>query len=275
MGKELHLIDLALAEKSLFQAPIPLSMTALPCLIEEESWVLLMARIPADKIKESIWQKSDIYFLVFDEKDNLMDLKRRAVRTSALKGKEAYYYSLLPVPPGAYKFRIVIRDMDTGRGAVGRCLAEIPHVTEQDFLLFPPLLLAPGKSGLLVQAYKPKAMPKSSLLDYFPFDPEEYSPVLEKMSGNSTKIRAVLHCSLCNLAKALLKFTASLIEKPSGQSTTLPVSILSGNKDEKMGTLLVELQMPDMASGDYILVITAEDIPTQARSQTSVTLKIY
>lgn len=276
MEKELHLIDLALTEKSLLQAPIPLSMTAIPCRIEDNPWVMLMARIPADEIQNSIGEKAEIYFLVFDEKEDLIDLKRRTVRTSTLKGKEAYYYSLLPAASGAYQFRIVIRDMDTGKGAVGRCGAEIPIMSGQDFMVFPPLLLNPGKSGLLVDAYRHKSLPeKASLLDYFPFDPAQHAPILDELSCDSGTIQAVLRCSLRNLERPMLKFRAALIAGTSGRYTNLPLKILSGNKDEETGTLLAELQMPHMAPGDYTLLISAEDKTSGAVTQTSVNLKIH
>ena len=276
MEKELHLIDLALTESPLLQTPLDLSMTALPFPLQQGSGVLLMAQILGEKIGKSIGEKAEIYFLIFDEKENLLDLKRKAVETSTLKQKEAFYYSLVPIHPGSYKFRIVIRDMDTGNGAVGRCVMEIPDISAQGLKLFPPLLLASGKSGLYIRGHIPKDINnKFPLLDYFPFDPEKSYPMLGDIAGETTKIQAVLRCSMRNLDKPVLKVYAALIEKTSKISTSLPVSILDGNKEGEMGTLLAEFKMPQMAPGEYILVITAEDISSQARSETTTALKIY
>jgi len=276
MEKELHLIDLALTERPLLQTPLDLAMTALPFPYQQGSGVLLMAQILGEKIGKSIGEKAEIYFLVFDKKENLIDLKRKAVKISSLKRKNAYYYSLLPISAGLYKFRIVIRDMDTGNGAVGRYAMDIPDISAQGLKLFPPLFLAPGKSGLYVRGFVPKAMGnKFALLDYFPFDPEQSYPILGEIAGDAAKIQAVLRCSLHNLTKPVLKFKAALIEKSSKKSTALPVSILSGNKEGEMGTLLAEFQMPKMAPGEYLLVIIAEDISSQARSQTSTAFRIY
>ena len=78
-----------------------------------------------------------------------------------------------------------------------------------------------------------------------------------------------------NLTNPVLKFTAVLIERSSEQSTNLPVSILSGKKEDEIGTLLAEFQMPEMTPGEYILVITGEDLTNRARSQTSIACRIY
>ena len=205
-----------------------------------------------------------------------MELKRKAVEQSALEGKEALYYSLLPLPSGTYKTSVVMRDMQTGESAVGRYAVEIPELLEQGLQLLPPMLLAPGKTDLYVRGYIPKSIDVDfPLLDGFPFDPELYSPILEGIPKITQKIQAVLSCCMRNLAKPVLKFEAALIENSSSQARSLPVSILSGKKEGEEGTLLAELRMPELVPGEYTLRITAIDISSQARSQTAVALRVY
>ncbi|MEE9557207.1 MAG: VWA domain-containing protein, partial [Candidatus Adiutricales bacterium] len=179
MEKELHLIDLALSDRPLLQNPVDIPMAVLPCSVGSEPGICLLAQIHMGKIKESIGEKAEIYFLVFDEKENIKEMKRKAVNLSALKEKEAYYYSIMRLPPGLYKCRLVMRDMDKGSGAVGRYSVEIPEIPEEGLQLFPPLLLAHGKAGLFVRGYIPKTMSADfPLLDCFPFDPAKYSPIV-------------------------------------------------------------------------------------------------
>lgn len=94
-------------------------------------------------------------------------------------------------------------------------------------------------------------------------------------TGSITKIQAALHCSIRKLTKPLLKFSATLIENSSGQSTTLPLSILSGKKEGEMGTLLTEIKMPEMMPGEYVLVISVEDTSSKVQSQTSTACRFY
>ena len=278
MEKELHLIDLALTERPLLQTPLDLSMTALPFPYAEGSGALLMAQIQGEKLEKSIGEKAEIFFLIFDEKENLIDLKRKAVETSALKHKEAFYYSLVPIYPASYKFRIVIRDMETGNGAVGRANMNIPDFSVEGLKLYRPLLLIPGKSGIYIRGHIPKSTninSKFPLLDYFPFAPDQAHPLLGGVAGDAAKIQAVFRCSMRSLAQPRLKFSAALIEKVSKTSTSLPVSILNGKKDGDMGTLWAELKLPQMTPGEYLLVIAADDLTSRARSETTSSLTIY
>jgi hypothetical protein len=268
MEKELHLIDLALSDRSLLQNPVDIPMTVLPCSVGSEQGICLLAQINVEKIKESIGEKAEIYFLVFDEKENIKEMKRKAVKLSALKGKEAYYYSIMRLSPGSYKCRIIMRDIDDGSGAVGQYSVGIPEIPEKGLLLFPPLLLAPGKAGLYVRGYVPKTMSSDfPLLDCFPFDPAQYSPILGAIPEDMPSIMAVIHCSVKNLTNPRVRFTAHLVKKSSGESIPLNMSILSGKKEGEMGTLLAKLKLPDIKHGEYVLVLSAEDTSSQARSQ--------
>ncbi|MFC2159082.1 hypothetical protein ACFLT9_14730 [Acidobacteriota bacterium] len=251
-------------------------MIALPTPVEGDSGIFLLGKIPLDKIKESIGQKAEIFFLAFDKEENLIDLKRNAVKLSSIKGKEAYYYSLLNLKPGPYKFRIVMRDMDTGNGAVGRNSMDIPALQGQGVMLYTPLLLNSEKSGLYVRGYVPsKIKSQFPLLDYFPFDPNQFSPNLGIINGSSGKIQAVLRCSMRNLTNPVLKFTAALIERSSEKTTSLPVTILSGKRGDDVGTLFTEFQMPEMTPGEYVLVLTVVDQTSQSRSQTSIPCTLF
>ena len=213
---------------------------------------------------------------MFDDKENIIELKRKAVEQTAFKGKEAVYYSLLPLPPGTYKTSMVMRDMQTGESAVGRYAVEIPEPLEQGLQLLPPMLFAPGKTDLYVRGYIPKSINVDfPLLDCFPFDPELYSPILEEIPKETEKIQAVLHCCMQKLIKPALKFEAALIDNSSEQVSKLPVSILSAKKEEYEGTLLVEFQMPELSAGKYILHISVMDVSSSAQSQATVELSVY
>ena len=276
MEKEIHLIDLALSERSLLQTPLDIPMNAIPCPLEGEQGICLLAQIPGEKIREKIGKDAEIFFLVFDEKDNIVEFKRNEVEQSVLKGKKALYYSLLPLPQGTYKTSIVMRDMQTGESAVGRDKVEIPKKQEQGLQLLSPLLLAPGKTDLYIRGYVPKSIKANfPLLDYFPFDPEQYAPFFGEIPKNTQKIQAVLCCSMRNLTKPVLKFEATLIENSSGHESFLPVSILFGTKEGEEAKLFAEFTMPELTAGEYILRITAFGNSSQDRSQTAVSLWVY
>ncbi len=274
--KELHLNDLALTESPLFQTPVNIPMTALPYSVENEPGICLLAQLPGDKIREKIGEEAEIFFLVFDKKDNILELKREEIEKATFQGKNVYYYSLLPFSTDAYKCSIVIRDKETGESAVGRDVVEIPEMLNEGLQLWPPLLLTHGKADLYVRGHIPKSISSGfPLLECFPFDTELYSPILGKLPKNTQEIQAVLHCSTGNLTEPVLKFEATLMENSSGQTKSLPVSILSSKKEGKEGTFLVEFKLPELMPGEYVLRITVIDILSQVRSFTTIALNVH
>ena len=202
--KDLHLIDMALSERPLYQTPVRLPMNVTPYALNGSPGILMLTKIIGTKISEFIGQKAEIYFLVFDDKENPVFLKRKAVETSNLKARDAFYYSLANISPGKYLFRIVVRDLDTGKGAVGRYSLEIPELSKSNLQIFPPLLLSQEKSGIYIRGYVPNTLESGfPLLDQFPFDPELTSPTLGEIPKHAQTIQAVLHCSMHNLDKPI------------------------------------------------------------------------
>jgi VWFA-related protein len=275
MEKQIHLIDLALSENPKFQAPESLPAVAVPRPYENKAAVLLMAGAAERPMDKTVGKNAEIYFLVFDALENLVTLKRREINQAALKNKEASYYSVLPLSPGRYKCRVVVRDMGTGKGAVGKYMVDIPEYPDQGLLLFPPLLLTSEKSGFFVRGYSPKTENKGfPLVDFFPFDPGAYSPLLGEIAGDTSRIQALMHCLVKGLANPQIRFTAQLKERGSGSIQSVPVSFLSGKKDKEVGTVFVELKLPKTRPGNYTLTIKAEDTASGATSQTTTDVRI-
>jgi hypothetical protein len=56
---------------------------------------------------------------VFDEKNDIVTFDRVEMDFSKLPDEKFKHTCYLSIPPGEYKCRVVIRNMKTGRGAVG------------------------------------------------------------------------------------------------------------------------------------------------------------
>jgi VWFA-related protein len=275
LEKKLHLIDLALSETSVMQSPVSLHMTAVPCPIAGGSGVLLMAEIPGEIIQERLKGKVEILFLVFDDRGNILDVRRQEMDISGLKGREGLDYSLLSLSPGRYRFRAVMRDLESGSCAVGQVVTEIPESGRAAIELLPPLLLKAGRSPLFIRGYIPETETgKFPLLDHFPFDPKLYSPVLDIIPQGTGELTACLHVFLRNPAGTALQLTADLIMPETGQRFSLPLNLISITNEGNLVTLLANIQLPQLPSGDYILTLEAHDKMSGGRSQTSVSCKI-
>ena len=126
LEKQLHLVDLALTERPLFQDPIHFPLETIFSAGNEEYNLTLNLRIPRENLHEISGKKVEIVSLIFDEKDNVVGLKREEMDFSRLPAEEFQHTSRLSIPPGSYKCRVVIRNLETGRGAVGASTVEIP-----------------------------------------------------------------------------------------------------------------------------------------------------
>jgi hypothetical protein len=271
LEKMLHLIDLALAEKPLSQTPLRFPMAALACSVEKEPNLCLMAKIPVDKIKEISGKKVEMVNLIFDSKENIVELKRGEEDFSRYPGENAYYYSLLSLNPGVYRCRIVIRNLVTGQGAVAASTVVIPEKPQTGIKLFPPLLLTSEKNALYLKGFAPKkesAKQESfSLADYYSFDSVQYAPFLaNQLRGNST-VSAIVRCSIIGIPAAEVKNSAYLIERSSGKESPLSVLLLSETKGKDLEVFFLNLEIPELPPGAYDLKLVAEEATSQSKSQ--------
>jgi VWFA-related protein len=115
----LHLVDLALNEEPVFQTPIRFAVERKPCPPDKTSNLCVSAELPLDKIQEVLEGKYEVVSIVFDEDGNTVELKREEGSSpDFLKGMSSYD-SDFKLDPGTYECRVIIRNLETGRGAVG------------------------------------------------------------------------------------------------------------------------------------------------------------
>ena len=56
-----------------------------------------------------------------------------------------------PEEPGQYDGRVVVRDIGSGRAALGRLAFEVPPAADEELVLSSPVLLVPGEATRLVR----------------------------------------------------------------------------------------------------------------------------
>ena len=125
LEKQLHLVDLALTERPLFQDPIRFPLDAVFKPGEKKTNLQLVFEIPAAKLEEISGQKVEIVSLVFNERDDIVAFDRVEKDFSEIQGDELRHTAQLEIPPGKYKCRVVIRNLETGKGAVGSISVKI------------------------------------------------------------------------------------------------------------------------------------------------------
>ncbi|MBP1766222.1 MAG: hypothetical protein H6P98_337 [Candidatus Aminicenantes bacterium] len=126
LERMLHLVDLALSPEPLFQTPVRFPLDVVPCPAGAKGNLCLAAQVPVDQIGDVLAGRSEFVMVIFDDKENIVTLKRNEKETAALTGERFSFGTEFSLSPGKYHCRLVIRNLDTGRGAVASTTAVIP-----------------------------------------------------------------------------------------------------------------------------------------------------
>ncbi len=279
LEKRLHLIDLALADMPLYQDPVRFPMMAMASSEEKEGNLCLAARIPVKKIQEISGKKVELIDLILDAQDNISELHRTLADFSKFSNENAFYYSFLSLPSGSYRCRVVVRNLETGKGAVGASTVIIPAQKDKGIQLFPFLLLTPEKNSLYLRGYIPDRLAekaeKVTLSDHYSFDPRQYSPYLDKTLIRNSELWAVFRCSIINIPNPEVHFAAFFKEKISGQEIPVELQVLEEIKAKDSVICFVKFKMPEIIPGSYLLSFMAGEKSSGSNSQvaTDYTIK--
>lgn len=266
LEKTLHLVDLALSERPFFQTPVRFPLKALSCVIKGKPNLAIYSKINMESIQELSGKEVEIVSIIFDNKDNIIKIERDEKDFSELPKGNIYYSILLPLDPGDYKCRIVIRNLETGRGAVASSSVIVPKGPDYGIQLYSPLLLKPEKSAFYLD--EPSAA--------YAFNARQYSPLVEELSQGTNRVLAVVRCLFSGIQQPDIQLSANLIHHLANTEKTIPatISILNKYQEDDTEIFLIELQTEELKSGEYFLYLFAEDRHTQSRSRVNTTFEV-
>jgi VWFA-related protein len=277
LEKRLHLYDLALSDRPLFQTPLTAGMASLSRPGTDVSHLFLLTKIPAATVEKLTGSKVEIVSLVFDEQDNLADLRRAEENFARHQGKDVFYASTVFLQPGSYRCRLVIRDLETGNAAVASANVHVPPEPGQGIRLHPPLLLVAAKNSVYLEGRlsekKEDKAPRVSWSDYYPFDPASFSPLIGELREGPSEITAVVPCTVKGIPFPTVAYAAHLMNS-AGEKIPMAISSLNWVIKDEVRCQLLEFQLGDIKPGHYILYIFAEELATKAVSHTHVPLVI-
>jgi len=262
LEKTIQLVDLALADTPLSQTPDRFEMTALPFSPDPAGNLVFAARIPREKISKVVGKRVEVVNLVFNPSDEIVELRRSEEDFTKVSPSGAYLLCVLAVPPGAYKCRIVMRNLETGAAAVAGVSISVIEAKPSGITLFPPVLWKPERGAFYLRSYIPKASgkaPTRSLSEILGFDTRQYVPYTEKTLSSPSEIWASFRCSVAKIAVPKIKISAFLENQEIGDIVSVPLTVLS-KKDEASGkAYLARLDIPEVEPGPYRLYLKAEE----------------
>jgi len=274
LEKQLHLFDLALSEKPMLQDPIRFSLSSLSYFGGELTRLQIISKIPMTIIDRFPGKSVEIITLFFDDKGNLADLVRNRMDLVPYKGKDILYLAGTTLSPGPYSCRIVIRDLETGAGAVASGTAFIPDIARTGIRLQTPLLLTPGNRFAYLYAVSSKSGSVKSWNEIYPYDQISYSPVMDGIPGGSAKFFIVVPCLINGPIPANISYEVFLINSSSGARIRIPISILNSKQAGNVESAFLEVVVANVPAGKYVLYVYAKDVDLQSVSyaQTKITI---
>lgn len=277
--KQLHLIDLAMADDPYFQDPFNFSLIPLPCYSQEKSNFVLLTKIPLDLMGKIAGRKTELVTFIIDKKHDMFASSRAEINFLEIPNKTVYHYLITSLPTGHfYECRVVLRNLETGDGAVALSTVEIPEELDSGLRLYPPLLLIPEKEAFYLKAQKEeKKKPKSeplSIANIYPFLSNRHSPLIDTLEKGSSKLFAIMRCSHREIEKPQIELSVHLTQIPSKEKTRLSYSIIRTVEEQDSNVLLIEITLPEMLPGSYSLEIAAQDTVSGSESSTSQTFNV-
>jgi VWFA-related protein len=125
LERMLHLMDLALSEEPLLQAPVRFPLQVVPCAPGAKGNLCLAAQVPLEAVRGIMTGPVEMITVIFDEKEDIAAFKKSQVKVSALKGEQVSFGGSFALPAGHYKCRFIIRNLESGRAAVGYTSANV------------------------------------------------------------------------------------------------------------------------------------------------------
>jgi len=273
LEKRIHLVDLALSEKPLSQEPVRFAMQALPWASAPPDDIRFVAEIPVGRLDDVIGPRLEAVSLVFNDLDELVDTRRVELDLTQpeLREKSVFFQADLSAEPGNYKCRLVLRNMETGQGAVAAASTVVPKRDLNVIMLFPPLFLVSREpsvylSGGWAKNKRTKDQARDAGADLargFPVEVEKYAPLFEESLLGGSEIYAITRCTGKSAADSTL--SASLRNPATEEVFTVSLVIITERAEKDGRSFLLRLSVPKILPGAYHLVISAEAEGTASR----------
>jgi hypothetical protein len=187
---------------------------------------------------------------------------------------DVYYASGALLEPGQYRGRLVIRDLDTGDAAIASARINIARKAPVGLSLYSPLLLVQGSNFAYLEEAGTKKEEATSWKELYPYDRAKYSPVIGEAPKGTSKLYAIVPCSITGFVLPSITLTAYLINSVSGEKIPIMLSILSKSRKADIEVQFIEFPLNDIPPGKYLFYLHAEETGTNLVSYAKAPLVI-
>ena len=266
LEKTIHLVDLALSDTP-FQQPQEFPMLALPFSQEKRDNTFILSSISGESIQELTGENVEIVHIVFDNEDNIVDLGRRERAFKSGDFENLFDWKFLSLAPGNYKFRVVIRNLDTGQGAVASSNMVVPSVREASIQLFPPMITTGWMGNTAERALI------SSLGRVYPLE-EGQVPLVGPLSKETNSFTLILRCALGGITDPELRLRFGLRNLKTGKTHPIKYTLTRLLEGQDLRIFVLYIEAEPLIPGEYILQCFADEVNTHTVSQSYTTLTV-
>jgi VWFA-related protein len=274
LEKRLHLFDLALSARPVFQTPLAASLAALAAPGGAGGSLVTLARLPAETVAKLGGGRVEIVSFVFDEREKLADIRRAEDSLDRFRDKALYYASSSTLPAGDYLCRIVIRSRETGQAAAASARVHLPAAEARPLRLYAPLLLVAPEANAYLEGQAAAGIIGPSWQDYYPFDPARHAPLLGPIRAGLVRFAAVVPCAMPGVAAPTFAFGATATNMATGKSVAGRVELFEGIERNGILVLGLDVDLGDLPAGTYTLYLKAEESGTRAVAVTRTSLVV-
>ncbi len=266
LEKQLHLVDLCLSEKPLLQEPLPLEGGSLSYFEGSQEKLVLWARLVRKELANLAGQKMELLFVIFDSDNNLVKLERKKVKLGSLPENGLIYFSSpLELKPGEYKLRMVMRNLESGRAALGTASLVMVKPQESGLLVGQPALARSSRNEIY-----------QNLPPFLPVNLKNLTLAGNQIEPGSSELFALVSCSFPGLENPELEIK-SIILQAEGKGTRplfSDLKLLEIRRQEGLVSCLAKIETESLAAGNYIIYFHLTDRKSGLRAARSLMFQV-
>ncbi len=248
--KLLQLLDVALTETPQTTVIDTFAFVPVPVRGDGINLFSAFAALPSDSMGEYLKKKTEAVIFLTDSQKNNVAIKRFFLGDLPAGREGLFLHLALPLKQaGSYEARLILRNGETGRTALGQARFDIAEVSGP--WTDPLLLLEEGRN-----LYGISPTPELTLGAFYNFDPQKYFPRTGDILLGTQKIQAAIRCGSTG-DKDDVKFTAWAQHAGSEPRTELSVTAVEQVMMGPTRVARLEIALGDLPAGAYTLYVTA------------------
>ncbi|MBM3310564.1 MAG: VWA domain-containing protein [Candidatus Aminicenantes bacterium] len=258
--KLVGVLDLAEGRTPYLQEGIDVRMAAYPVPAKDKLAVAVFAPLPAGRFKSLGQGPAEVVIFLANDRNKVTFYKKTPLYAAALTEETLFFDLAAGLPPGAYDCRLVVRSLETGRGASASAKVVLPpKLDKPGLVLYPANLFVPGA--------RPRFQGDTgALASLYPFSVTG-TPLVEGLAPGTPKLIALLSCAVSGIEDPDLALSVSMTNNRTKDIVPVAASVVNRYRGADVITLFVDVPLPALAAGPYTLMAEVLEKTTGAKSQ--------